>query len=136
MATGHDADGDRPPGLLIIDPDPRIRDALARGLEGRGWLVWLAADGPAALETYRQHRDRIDAALVDLQLPGLQGARMLAELDRLNPALACCAMSADVTPYTARAFRRISDTPLFAKPLDVSALALALHEMVTAAVRR
>jgi CheY-like chemotaxis protein len=136
METVSDADRSRLPGLLVVDPDPQARDALVRGMEGYGWHVWAAADGPAAVETYRRYRDRIDVALVDLQLPGLQGARVLAELDQLNPALTRCAMSADVTPYTACAFRRLSDTPLFAKPLNVPALAFALHEMVVAAVRR
>jgi CheY-like chemotaxis protein len=136
MTTLDDADRGRLPGLLIVEPDPQIREALARGMEGHGWHVWAAADGPTALETYRQHRDGIDVALVDLQLPGLQGARVLAELDQLNPALMRCAMSADVTPYTACAFRRLSDTPLFTKPLNVSTLAFALHEMVAAAVRQ
>ena len=132
MTTVYDADRGRLPGLLIVEPDPQVRDALARGMERHGWHVWAAADGTAAVETYRRHRDRIDVALVDLLLPGLQGARVLAELDRLSPTLTRCAMSADVTPYTACAFRRLSDTPLFTKPLNVPALAFALHEMVVA----
>ena len=88
------------------------------------------------MDTYRRHRDCIDVALVDLQLPGLQGARVLRELDQINPTLPRCAMSADVTPYTASAFRRLSDTPLFAKPLNVQDLASALHEMVAAVIRQ
>jgi hypothetical protein len=40
-------------------------------------------------------------------------------------------MSAEVSPYVASAFRRMNDTPLFAKPLDPRALSIALHEMVT-----
>jgi CheY-like chemotaxis protein len=132
MMTAQDVEHTRLPGLLIVDPDPQIRAALARGMEKCGWHVWVTADGTAAIETYCQHRDRIDVALVDLQLPGLQGVRVLAELDQLNPGLTRCAMSADVTPYTACAFRRLSDTPLFTKPLNVPALAFALHEMVVA----
>ena len=135
MTATHDADRGRPPGLLVVDADPRSRAALARGMEGRGWHVWAAADGDAAVEAYHRHRDRIDAALVDLQLPGLQGGRVLAELGRLDPHLTRCAMSAEVTPYTASAFRRLSDTPLFAKPIDPPALALALHELMAAARR-
>jgi len=135
MGTQYDPDRTRLPGLLLIDPDPLVREALCRDLENHGWHVW-AADGPAALETYQQSRDLIDVVLVDLQLPGLQGARVLAELGQLDPDLTRCAMSTDVTPYTASAFRRLSDTPLFAKPLNVPALAFALHEMMAAAVRR
>lgn len=136
METLTDSDRGRLPGLLLVDPDAQARDALARGIELHGWHVWTAADGTTAVELYRRHGDRIDVALVDLQLPGLQGARVLVELDQLNPTLTRCAMSADVTPYTACAFRRLSDTPLFAKPLNIPALAFALREMVLATVRR
>ncbi len=136
MITLHDADRSRLPGLLIVDPDPQARAALACGMEGRGWHVWAAADGAAAVEAYQQYHDRIDAALVDLQLPGLEGGRVLAELGQLDPDLTRCAMSADMTPYTASAFRRLSETPLFAKPINLPALAFALYEMMAAAVRR
>jgi CheY-like chemotaxis protein len=132
MTAVDDTDRVRLPGLLLVEPDSQVRDSLARGMAGYGWHVWTAADGHTAVEAYRQYRDRIDVALVDLQLPGLQGARILAELDQLNPALPRCAMTADVTPYTASAFRRLSGTPLFTKPLNVSALAFALHEMAVA----
>lgn len=136
MTPAYEADRRRVPGLLIVEPDPQLRDSLAREMESHGWRVWTTADGTTALETYQRHQAQIDVALVDLQLPGLQGARVLAELDLLNPALTRCAMSADVTPYTACAFRRLSDTPLFTKPLNVPALAFALHEMVSATVRQ
>lgn len=130
MITEHDNDDQgRLPGLLLVDPDPVARAALARALEGAGWRVWSADDG-AAVETYRQHRDRIDVALVDLQFPGLRGGRLLAELGQVAPELVRCAMSGGVNAYTASAFRRMSGTPLFTKPLDPRALAGALHELV------
>ncbi len=131
MTTEHD-DRARLPGLLLVDPDSLARAALARDMELLGWHVWSAADGATAVDVYRRERGRIDAALVDLQLPGLQGAGVLAELGRLDPALTRCAMSAAVTPYTASAFRRLSDTPLFAKPICAPALAFALHELLAA----
>ncbi|HEY1186525.1 MAG TPA: response regulator [Gemmata sp.] len=129
MMTHYDGSPMRLPGLLLVDPDPVTRAVLARGLEAAGWHVW-AADGDSAVETYRQHQDRIDVALVDLQFPGLQGGRLLAELGQLAPDLARCAMSGGVNAYTASAFRRMSGTPLFTKPLDPRALATALHEIV------
>lgn len=131
MATQYDGDRLRLPGLLLVDPDPVVRTRLVPELEREGWHVWAVADGAAALETYRAHPDRIDAALVDLQLPGLQGGRVLAELGQLNPVLTRCAMSAGLTAYTASAFRRMSGTPLFTKPLDARALSRALYEMVS-----
>ena len=118
------------PGLLLVDPDAGTRDELARAMEAEGWRVWVAADGETAVEVYHQHGDDIDIALVDLQFPGLQGGRLLADLGDLAPDLIRCAMSVGVTAYTASAFRRMSGTPLFTKPLDGPTLAAALNEMV------
>ena len=119
-------------GVLLVDPDAAERVRLKRGLEAFGWRVWDAADGPSAVRTYADRRDEIRVAVVDLQLPGLQGSRVLAELGHLDPALPRCAMSADVTPSAAAAFRRLSETPLFPKPVRVDQLDAALRALAAA----
>jgi DNA-binding NarL/FixJ family response regulator len=73
-----------PPRVLIVDDDARFR-VLARALlEASGYLVaGEAADGEQALDGVR--RLGPDAALVDIQLPDINGlalARRLAEEDR------------------------------------------------------
>jgi DNA-binding NtrC family response regulator len=120
-------------GVLIVDPDPAERVRLKRALEAFGWCVWDAADAPSAVRTYADRRDEIRVAVVDLQLPGLQGSRVLAELGHLDPALPRCAMSAEVTPYAAAAFRRLSATPLFPKPVRVDQLDAALRALTASA---
>lgn len=132
MTTRFD-DRDRRPGLLLVDHDSVVRSALARDMERQGWQVWAAGDGPAALETFRLYRDAIDVALVDLQLPGLQGGWLLAELGELDQDLTRCAMSGGVSAYTASAFRRVSGTPLLTKPLNARWLAATLSEMTAPA---
>lgn len=117
-------------GVLIVDPDGRTRGQLQRDLEARGWSVWVAADGAGAVKAYRERPGDIDVALIDLQLPGLQGSQVLSDLGRLAPTLRRCAMSADVTPYTAAAFRRLSATPLFPKPVAVDRLDAVLRGLV------
>jgi CheY-like chemotaxis protein len=134
--TFHDPYPNRAPGILIVDPNSRTRAELVAGMGRQGWQVWSAAGGMDAIEMYRLYQEWIDIVLVDLQLPGLQGGQVLAELADLNPDLIRCAMSADVNPYAASAFRRMSDTPLFTKPMDVRALSFTLHEMVVPVSKR
>ena len=105
-------------------------------MQDQGWQVWEAHDGSAAMELYRQESDLIDIVLVDLQLPGLLGTRVLAELAEINPDLPTCATSANVGPYAASAFRRMSATPLFIKPMDVRSLSFILHEMIVPVGKR
>lgn len=118
-----------PMGVLLVDPDPGERFRIKNGLEAFGWCVWDVPDAPTAVRTYADRRDAIRVAVVDLQLPGLQGSRVLAELGQLDPSLPRCAMSAEVPPYAAAAFRRLSNTPLFPKPVRVEQLDAVLRAL-------
>lgn len=104
-------------GLLLLDPDPVARSEFADGMAELGWRVWEADTTERAVELLTAHGGAIDAALVDLHLPGLQGARALAEFGRSRPDLIRGFLAADVSPYTATAFGKLSDIPLFVKPL-------------------
>jgi two-component system nitrate/nitrite response regulator NarL len=69
--------------ILIVDDDPVFRSLARKLLEGSGLVVVAeAADGAQALVA--AGRARPDAALVDVQLPDIDGldlARQLAESD-------------------------------------------------------
>ncbi len=130
MTAFNDFEINRSPGVLIVDSDPRSSSELATALKAQGWRVWLATDGPSAVGTYRESQHQINVALVDLQLPGLQGGIVLAELAQINRDLVRCAMTGEISPYAAAAFRRMSDTPLFTKPLALRALIHTLTEMI------
>lgn len=74
--------------VLLADDEELIRDALAALLELEDDLevVARAADGRAAVEAARAHRP--DVAVVDLQMPGLDGLEVTTELSRVLPACA------------------------------------------------
>lgn len=122
------------PGMLLIDPDPVERDRLRRELEEHGWRVCVAEDAATAVRMCEERPAEFRAAVVDLQLPGLQGARVLAGLGAVAPALARVAMSAGLAPYSLAAFRRLTRTPLLAKPVHAADLDAVLREPVAAAV--
>lgn len=119
-------------GILLVDADATFRVMFAGALRRAGWRVWEAAGPAEAMEFVDLHPD-VRAAVVDLQLPGFQGGQVLAELSHRAPGLVRCGMSADVSPYAAAAFRRLTATPLFAKPFDLPAASAALRTMVEAA---
>jgi DNA-binding response OmpR family regulator len=57
--------------VLVVDDDATVRDVVARYLGDAGYRVDLAADGEGALEAVA--RDRPDAVVLDLMLPGTSG---------------------------------------------------------------
>ncbi|MGH3449907.1 MAG: response regulator transcription factor [Haloechinothrix sp.] len=66
------------PRVLVVDDEPGVRKALARGLGAEGMDVSVAADGPTALRLART--GSFDALLLDIMLPGLSGYRVLQHL--------------------------------------------------------
>ncbi len=64
--------------VLIMDDEPRIREALAELLEDLGYEAEAAADGSRALEKYQAARragSPFDVVIMDLTIPGGMGGR-------------------------------------------------------------
>jgi DNA-binding NtrC family response regulator len=70
------------PTILIVDDDAALRDSLAETLTDLGHRAIVAADGRSALDA--ASRERIDAALLDLRIPGMDGLEILRRL-RASP---------------------------------------------------
>jgi DNA-binding response OmpR family regulator len=64
--------------VLVVDDEPGIRTAVARGLTAEGMEVVALADGPSALEAALT--GGFDAVVLDIILPGLSGYRVLERL--------------------------------------------------------
>ncbi len=67
-----------PPKLMVVDDDPRIRDLLRRYLTDNGFSVVAAESGQAMNRLWL--RERFDALILDLMLPGEDGLAILRRL--------------------------------------------------------
>jgi CheY-like chemotaxis protein len=72
------------PRLLCVDDDGGIRDLYEVLLSSFGYEVIAAEDGPRALQLFHGQRDRIDAVILDYQMPEMNGVELAAELKRLR----------------------------------------------------
>jgi two-component system response regulator MtrA len=57
--------------ILLVEDDPSIREVTALGLQGAGFEVVTAVDGPEGLDRFRS--DAPDLVLLDVMVPGLDG---------------------------------------------------------------
>src|SRR5262245_66257543 len=73
------------PVLLVVDDDPGLLEALRLIFETR-YEVLTALNGPAALEIARSCP--IDAVVLDVLMPGLDGFEVLQRLQAGDPGLA------------------------------------------------
>ncbi len=74
--------------LLVVEDEPRLAQALRRGLVADGFVVEVAADGATGLELAR-HGD-FDAVVLDVMLPRLSGydvVRTLRQEENWVPVL-------------------------------------------------
>lgn len=69
---------ERTPKLLVVDDDPRLRDLLRRYLGENGFQVFVADNGVTMNRLWL--RERFDALILDLMMPGEDGLRILRRL--------------------------------------------------------
>lgn len=69
---------ERTPKLLVVDDDPRLRDLLRRYLGENGFQVFLADNGVTMNRLWL--RERFDALILDLMMPGEDGLQILRRL--------------------------------------------------------
>jgi two-component system, cell cycle sensor histidine kinase and response regulator CckA len=81
-APGH-ADATRT--VLVIDDEELVRDVVARMIQDLGYVAITASDGASALEQL-EHR-QIDAVVVDLTMPNMSGAEVIAWVRERRPGL-------------------------------------------------
>lgn len=95
---------DVPVRLVLADDEPLLRRGLRVLLEadGRVEVVGEAADGAALLDAVRRHRP--DVALVDVQMPGMDGLSALrALLAWSNPPAVAVLTTFDLDDYVTTA---------------------------------
>ena len=71
--------------VLVIDDDPDVRAFLAAALEGLGYTVELAEDGPEGIEKIAAFGP--DLLLLDYAMPQMNGADVARAVRRSHPHL-------------------------------------------------
>ena len=71
-----------PHKIMVVDDDPRLRDLLRRYLTENGFNVVVADNG--AMMNKLWQRERYDALILDLMMPGEDGLSILPRLRGIN----------------------------------------------------
>ncbi len=82
--------------VLLAEDEPRVADAVARGLRREGVAVDLAADGAAAL--YKARVNPYDVVVLDRDLPELHGDDVCRTLNTEQPDTKVLMLTAAGTP--------------------------------------
>lgn len=109
--------------MLVVDDEASVRLVLRRLLGRHGWTVAEAASGEEALSMLDDDARCIDAAIVDLHLPGLSGTALCQRIVGRRPELAgrLVIASGDAVLATA-ALRQLDGCRALGKPFELAEL--------------
>lgn len=110
--------------FLVIDDNESVRESLKFLLLRRGYGVLVAEDGYEALRLAGQHV--IDAAMVDVNMPGMNGIEVCRALRELAAGagreIGIWMMTGGRSPELVKLAREAGALDLLGKPFDLPSL--------------
>ncbi len=113
------------PRVLVVDDEPRARQALVELLEGEGYQVREASDGFKALGVLRKWKPEV--LLTDWRMPVMDGITLLKKAREESPGLACVVMTAFGSVESAVEAMKAGADDYMTKPLNFDAVTLTLQ---------
>ncbi|MBO0860216.1 MAG: sigma-54-dependent Fis family transcriptional regulator [Chloracidobacterium sp.] len=117
--------GELMPRILIVDDEPQIRRILSVFLSDSGFDVAEAETGERALSVAESFRP--DIALLDINMPGMNGLRVLTALLEAHSNLGCVMMTAYGTIRSAVEAMKSGAFDYLAKPFDNDELLMIIN---------
>jgi two-component system cell cycle sensor histidine kinase/response regulator CckA len=117
--------------ILLVEDDERVRTAVQRMLETRGYRVLAASNGAHAIELARSQRGQIQLVLSDVVMPGASGPEVVEQLQR-EGALRSLYMSGYSDHAVLKGGASRSEVHLIQKPFSPEALVKKIREVIDA----
>ncbi|RPJ60442.1 MAG: sigma-54-dependent Fis family transcriptional regulator, partial [Acidobacteria bacterium] len=114
--------------VLVVDDEEIMREILDALLTREGYDVRLASSGAAALEIAKAVP--IDAAVVDVMMPGMDGLSVLDELKKLDEDIAVIMITAFASVETAIAAMKRGAFDYITKPFKNDEVLVVLRNAV------
>jgi cyclic di-GMP phosphodiesterase len=125
--AGHDAGSTRSAQglILVVDDDERVRVAIARFLQARGFAVETVASGQQALELVSPGRFAI--VICDVRMPLMSGLELLPRLLRRDPDIGVLMLSGMNDPTTAGESLALGAMEYLPKPIELEQVQMAVE---------
>lgn len=116
LPLAHQADRVEPLNVtvMLVDDDQDIRISLGEILVCRGYKVLDADDGIKALDMWQQHEESIDAIIMDIVMPSMDGLEVARSIRETGSRVPICMM----TGYSNQNISADLHVQLLRKPID------------------
>jgi DNA-binding NtrC family response regulator len=116
--------------VLIVDDEEKLRHSLLTFFEDEAFEVTGVASGEAALELLASQT--VDAAIVDMRLPGMNGNEWIRRASQLYPHMHFLVYTGSVNYVVPKSLRTVlGNSQVFLKPAkDMSVLAEGVRRLI------
>jgi PAS domain S-box-containing protein len=118
--------------VLVVEDDPFVRALILRAARAHNYNVLEAADANTALALALWHPHAIRVLVADIGLPGMSGAKLAAEVRRIDPSIKVLLISGYMEYIQSAQDELIADVAFLPKPFGPAALAAKLHQLINA----
>ncbi|MEA5597936.1 PAS domain S-box protein [Rivularia sp. UHCC 0363] len=116
--------------ILLADDEMSIRDITKTSLENYNYQVLTASDGIEAIALYAQYKNEINAVLIDMMMPEMDGVTTIRTLQRMNPQVKIIAISGLATSDKVNAAMSNGAKLFLSKPYTSEELLRKLHQVI------
>lgn len=112
--------------LMIVDDEARFLSTTSKLLARKGFVVYTAHSGAAALENLK--RENIHVVILDVKMPGMDGIATLKEIKRNFPLVEVVMLTGHGTVESAVEGLKSGATDFLSKPTDIDELITKARE--------
>ena len=125
-ATGED----RNKFVLLVDDEQLVLEVGTRMLQYLGHDVLEARDGQEAIDLYKKNKKSLDIVILDMNMPGMNGAVVYNQLRRIQPDVKVLIASGYFDNHCVRNILKNGYTDFIQKPFNIDILSEKLAEML------
>ena len=122
---------DRNKFILLVDDEQLVLEVGTRMLQYLGHSVLEARDGSEAIDIYKKNKNSLDIVILDMNMPGMNGAMVYHQLKRIQPNVKVLIASGYFDYNTVRKILKNGYTDFIQKPFNIDILSEKLAEMLT-----
>jgi DNA-binding NtrC family response regulator len=123
--------------ILLVDDEVPFVEAMTRRMAKRGYNVVTAFSGQEALEELASKEGRkIEAVILDVKMPGMNGLETLVAIKREYPLMEVIMLTGHATVESAIEGMKMGAYDYLMKPCDIEVLSSKLNESVELKRRR
>ncbi len=102
--------------VLVVDDESTVRLIVKRTLEREGYRILTAENGLEGLKIFNKHQDEIDAVLLDLTMPEMDGEEALKQMHQIRADIPVLIISGFSDDTIARQFHDFPRLGFIQKP--------------------